>query len=184
VTGLGLNEAAGQGVDAKAEFRSGWLKHLRIVLGGAGGAAIVLGCFEVLKSEPAQAFSLLQSYGPASLIAVVAIFVTGRFLEGLNATVRESFNMVASGVQTSAEASSRTADALTRLADQGTRQAEQVERLAIYAASEFPGLYERLDRQDEVLRDLAAGVKGLHTKLTNEKTALDKKEEGEHHGSG
>jgi aldehyde:ferredoxin oxidoreductase len=65
---------------------------------------------------------------------------------------------------------------LTRLADQGTREFEQVERLAIYAAQEFPGVYQRLDRQDEVLQELAHGVKGLHTMLGNEKAALDRKD--------
>jgi hypothetical protein len=184
VTTLGLGEAASQGVDAKADFRGGWLKHLKIALGGASGTALVLGGYEVLKSQPAQAFGLLQSYGPVFLIAALVIFAGGKVLEGLTTTIRESFGLVASSVQASAAASSRTADAMTRLADQGTRQAEQIERLAIYAASEFPGLYERMDRQDEMLRELASGVKGLHTKLSNEKTALDKKQEGERDGSG
>lgn len=184
MTVLGLGEAASQGVEAKASFRAGWLKHIGVVLGGASGTAIVLGGYDILRSEPAQAFDLLRAWGPAFLLAMLAMFILGKFLDGLNSTVRESFSVVAGGVKASAEASSRTADALTRLADQGTRQAEQVERLAIYAASEFPGLYERLDRQDEVLRDLASSMKGLHTKLSNEKNALEKKQEGERDGNG
>jgi hypothetical protein len=146
-------------------FRGGWLKHVGVAIGGASGAAVILGAYEVLRAQPDRAFALLQGWGPVFLIAIVALFVTGKFLEGLNATVRESFSVVASGVQSSAEAAGRTADALTRLADQGSRQAEQVERLAIYAAQEFPGVYERFDRQDEVLKDLAASVNALRIRL-------------------
>jgi uncharacterized protein YukE len=129
----------------------------------------------------------LQGWGPAFLIALFALYVSGRFLEGLNATVRESFNVVASSVQSGAQANGRTADALTRLADQGTREFEQVERLAVYAAQEFPGVYQRLDQQDEVLQELLQrGMKGLHTLLGNEKAALDRKDRKleERDGSG
>src|ERR1035437_10268161 len=98
------------GVDSRA----GWVKHAGLAISGASGAAIVVGAYEVLKTQPEQSFKLLAGWGPTFLIVIVALFVVGRFLEGLNATVRESFNMVASGVQSSAEAGSRTADALTR----------------------------------------------------------------------
>lgn len=162
--------AAGEAVVGEAAgwiSRSGWLKHMGTAITGASGAAIVLGGYEVLTSQPERAFALLQAWGPAFLIAVIALF--------LIATIRESFSMVASGVQMSATAAGRTADALTRLAEQGGRQSEQVERLAIYAAQEFPGVYERLDRQDDVLLELVEGMKGLHSMLSKEKAALDLK---------
>jgi hypothetical protein len=147
---------------------------------------VALGAYEVLRSQPNRSFDLLQEWGPAFLVAMLAIAVGGKFLESLVQAIRESFAMVAGSVHDSAAASSRTADALTRLADQGGRQAEQVERLAIYAAQEFPGVYERLDKQDEMLLELGRGIKGLHSMLSNEKLALDRKdkESGENDGSG
>ena len=172
----------GPSTELALNFRSGWLKHIGFVIGGASGAAIAFGSYDVLRTQPDRAFNLLQSWGPAFLVSIIAIFVLGKFLDGLNSTVRESFSVVASGVESSAEAAGRTADALTKLADQGNRQAEQVERLAIYAASEFPGVYERLDSQDKVLQELVSSVKGLHSMLSKEKAALDLKESEESNG--
>jgi hypothetical protein len=158
---LGLGSLSAPKAEVALGFRSGLLKRLGVAVGGAGGAAVVLGAYEILRTQPEKAFALLQAWGPAFLIALVAIFVVGRFLDGLNSTVRESFSIVAAGVQNSAEASGRTADALTRLAEQGGRQAEHVERLAIYAAQEFPQVYERFDRQDEALSELGKSVSAI-----------------------
>jgi uncharacterized phage infection (PIP) family protein YhgE len=141
------------------------LQHAGLAISGASGAAIVVGAYEVLKVQPEQSFKLLAGWGPTFLIAIVALFVVGRFLEGLNATVRESFSMVASGVHSSAEASGRTADALTKLADQGGKQAEEVKMLAVYAAQEFPGIYERFDRQDVTLEKQTESLSALTTSM-------------------
>ena len=165
VTTLDLSGVSVPKVGVEAGFRFGWLRHIGIVMGGASGAAIVLGAYNIMTSQPHRDFALLQGWGPSFLIAIVALFVVGKFLEGMTATVRESFSLVASGVHSSAEASGRTADALTRLADHGSRQAEQVERLAIYAAQEFPGMYERFDRQDETLQDLTRSVNAIRMSL-------------------
>jgi hypothetical protein len=148
--------------DVKVGFRTGWFRHIGVAIGGASGAAAVLGGYEVLKAQPNQAFALLQGWGPTFLISILAIFVVGKFLDGLQETVRASFNVVAQGVTSSAMASGRTADALTRLADQGGKQHEEVRRLAIYAAREFPAVYERFDQLDAALKELTEGVKGLH----------------------
>lgn len=172
--GLNLKGAGSQDTSIKVGFRSGWLRHVGVAMSGAGGAAVALAGFEVLRTEPGRTFALLQAWGPEFLIAMLAILVLGKFMEGLSQTVRESFAMVASGVSASAEASSRTADALTRLAEQGGKQAQEVQRLAIYAAQEFPNVYERFDRQDAMLEklsqvtgDLAKAVVGITVRGTN-----------------
>jgi hypothetical protein len=167
--------------DVRVGFRSGWFRHIGVAISGAGGAAVVLGAYDLLRSQPAQAFDLLRAWGPTFLIALLAIFFLGKYLDGLNLTIRESFNVVASGLRSSAEAaaqsaeaSSRTADALTRLAEQGGKQAQEVSRLAIYAAQEFPSVYERFDRQDamlakqnETMGDLAKAVMSLTVRGIN-----------------
>lgn len=178
MTTLGLGQADGPGVDVKAGFRTGWLRHIGVAIGGASGAAAVLGGFEVLKQEPTQAFALLDKWGPGFLLVLVGLFVVGKLLDGLQISVEKSSTLMAAALTTSAEANGRTADALTRLAEQGGKQFEEVRRLSMYAAQEIGGVYERFDRQDAVLSELAASVKGLHTKLSNEKAALDKKSEG------
>lgn len=155
MTVLGLGSAgASPDADLRVGFRTGWFRHIGVAIGGASGAAIVLGAYDLLRSQPGPAFDLLKSWGPAFVIAMLSIFVLGKFLDGLNSTVRESFTMVAAGVRSQAEAAGRTADALTKLAEQGGEQQEEVQRLAIFAAQEFPSVYLRFDRQDAMLQEL------------------------------
>jgi hypothetical protein len=165
---LGLKEGEQAKTDVRVGFRTGWIRHIGVAIGGATGAAVVLGGYQVLRTNPSQSFSLLQAWGPTCFIAIFAIFIVGKFFEGLNSTVRESFSVVAGSVRLSAEAAGRTADALTRLADQGGKQHQEIQRLAIYAAQEFPSLYKRFDSQDEMLEnqnrtigDLAKAVMSL-----------------------
>jgi hypothetical protein len=183
VTTLGLSGDGRSKIDAQVGFRSGLLRHIGVAIGGAGGAAVALGAYEVLKSAPTQSFALLQAWGPTFLIAIFCVFVAGKFLENVNSTVRESVTVMAGELRASGEAAGRTADALSRLADQGGKQFEEVRRLSLYAAQEFPSVYERFDRQDAVLHDLASSVKGLHSKLSSEKAALEKKDEAERDGN-
>jgi len=170
VTTLDLGGVGPRRADVQVGFRSGWLRHIGVAIGGASGTAVALGCYEILRSQPDKSFQLLQVWGPAFLVAMLGILVFGKLIEALISAIRESFTMVASSVHDSAKAADRTADALTRLADQGGKQAQEVQRLAIYAAQEFPGVYERLDRQDAVmakqnqmLGEMMQGLKALST---------------------
>jgi hypothetical protein len=183
MTSLGLGQGGAPKMVPERVWLTSFLRNGGILLGGAGMLAVVDGAYQVLKAEPEQGFKLLEAWGPAFLISIVAIFVMGKFLEGINVTVSRSFEALAQGVSTSAEAAGKTAEALTMLADQGSRQAEETRRLVLYAAQEFPPLYERLDRQDEAMRqqsealkELRQGVQTLHSMLSAEKTALNKKE--------
>ena len=182
VTTLGLGGSGRPKLEAQVALRTGPFRHVGVAVAGAGGAALILGAFELLKAQPDKSFQLLQLWGPAFLVAMLAIAVAGKFLDGLLLTVRESFSVVANSVHDSAEAAGRQADALTRLADQGSRQTEEIQRLAIYSAQEFPGVYERFDRQDETLSKLATSVTGLYAMLSQQQTAH--LQEREHDGSG
>jgi hypothetical protein len=183
MTGLGLSTSSSPKVGLGIDLRAGWLKHVGLAISGASGAAIVVGAYDILRSQPDRAFALLQGWGPAFLIAILAIFAVGRIFEGLNSTVRESFSTMSAGIQSSAEAASRTASALTQLAEQGNRQVEETRRLAIYAAQEFVPMYERLDRQDELLREISQSVKGLHCVIHRETKTVECEEMGASNGS-
>jgi hypothetical protein len=155
--------------EVNANFRTGWLRHLGVAIGGASGMALALGAYEVFRTQPDKSFQLLQVWGPAFLVALLAIVVFGKlaenFVGGMIAAIRESFKMVATSVHDSAEATSRQADALTRLADQGGKQAEEVKMLALYAAQEFPGVYRRFDRQDQTLAEMGTSLRDLTTSI-------------------
>jgi hypothetical protein len=168
VTTLGLSEAAIPRAQVALGFRGGWLKHVRVALSSAGGAAIVMAIFELLQRQPTEGFRLLNVWGPWPVVVLVGVAMLGRFLSRMNDTVQTAFTAVVSSVQDQAQASSRQADAsdrqataLTRLAEQGGQQAEEVRRLAIYAAQEFPSVYERFDRQDAVLQKVTEAVNRL-----------------------
>ncbi|MDR3797976.1 MAG: hypothetical protein P4K93_07475 [Terracidiphilus sp.] len=156
------------GTEASVSFRRGWLRHLQLGLRSAGGAAIVLAIFELLQRQPIAGFGLLSVWGPWPVVVLVGLAIFGRFLSRMNDTIQAAFTAVVSSVQDQTQASSRQADAsgrqadaLTKLAEQGGQQAEEVRRLAIYAAQEFPSVYERFDRQDAVLEKVTDAVNRL-----------------------
>jgi hypothetical protein len=50
----------------EAGFRSGWLRHIGVAIGGASGAAAALGCYEsVAAASRTRASNSLQGWGPA-----------------------------------------------------------------------------------------------------------------------
>lgn len=141
-------------------FRSGWVKYLKVAASSAGGAAVVLALFTLLQREPSEGFRLLAAWGPWPFVALVGLTIAGKFLSRMNDTVQGAFGAVVTTVQGGVDAQNKTADALTRLADQGNRRQEEIERLAVYAAQEFPLVHQRLDRQDEALRSIQEAVTG------------------------
>jgi hypothetical protein len=150
MTSLGLGSSAPSG-EVAAAFKGGWVRHFKLGLSSAGGAAIVLAIFELLEKQPGEGFKLLAQWGPWPVIALVSIVIVGSFLSKMNDTISTTFGAVVTSVQQQAEATGKTADALTRLADQGGKQAQEIQRLAIFATEEFPGIYRRFDRQDAAL---------------------------------
>ena len=158
MTALGIGLTKSPEGEVAASFRRGWLRHFRVVLSSAGGAAVVLGIFELLQRQPIEGFRLLGAWGPWPIVALVALAFAGRFMSRLSDSLQTTFSALVQSTQQQASASDRQANALTKLAEQGGYQAQEVRRLAIYAAQEFPSVYERFDRQDTVLADLAKAV--------------------------
>ena len=154
--GLGLGKAPTG--EVSASFRTGWLRHIWVSLGSAGGAAVVLGIFALLERQPSNGFQLLGLWGPWPVLGLVALAILGKFMSQMSETIQTTFRAVVSSMQQgteaqakSAEANVRTSEALSRVADQGARHAQEVERLTMYAVQEFPIVHERLDKQDAML---------------------------------
>jgi hypothetical protein len=159
---LGIGAEKPSGGEVHVGFRQGAVRHAKVALTSAGSAAIVFALFSLLQHRPAEGFGLLAAWGPWPIIALVALGIGGQFLNRINDTIQSAFGAVVTSVQQGAEAQGKTADALTRLADQGSRNAQEVERMSLYAAQEFPVLWERMDRVDSMLRD-------IHEKLSGSK---------------
>ncbi len=170
MTTLGISPSVAPS-EVGVTFRRGWLQHLKLGLSSAGGAAIVLGLFELLRSQP-EGFRLLTAWGPWPVVVLVALAFLGKFLSRISDSIDSAFGAVVASVRQgadaqrqSADAQSRTADALSKLAVQGSRHAQEVERLTVYAVQEFPLLHERLDKQDQVLGSLGDSLSEIHTLL-------------------
>jgi hypothetical protein len=153
MTTQGLGEVKLPSGEITAGFRSGWIRSIRIGLSSAAGATLILAIFQLLQRQPLEGFRLLDSWGPWPVVAIIALVLAVPFLSRIQETISTTFGAIVASSHQTAEAQAKTADALTRLAEQGSGQAQDVQRLAIYAAQEFPGVYERLDKQDRVLEN-------------------------------
>jgi len=167
MAGLGFAGAA-KPMEIQARFRAGWVQYAAVTLGGAGGIAVVLAVFNLLQKQPADGFKLLVAWGPYPFIILVGLAIVGKFLSRLSDSLQTTFSAVVESSQQSASAHTETAkavttlaDATTRLAEQGGHSADEVRRLAIFAAQEFPSVYERFDRTDAALGKLTGAVTQL-----------------------
>jgi hypothetical protein len=154
--------------------KTGWFKGALVLgIGAGGGLGLMLEIAQVFGKDPREGFDVLKAWGPWALVVGLVVWLVYQLASKSIDTARDAMNAWVGTAKTQAEASTRTADALTKLAEQGGRQGEEVRRLAIYAAQEFPSLYERFDKQDETLATLVDAVKGLHVKLDEKARGRD-----------
>lgn len=154
---LGLT--ASKPTEVSVGFRRGWFRHIRVAFASAGYLAVIVLAIKMLERQPKEGFGLLVQWGPWPIIVFVFVCIIGSFLSSVNETIRMSLTSLVESGKDGAKAQARQADALSQLAGQGGRQQEEVRRLAIYAAREFPGVYERLDRQDLVLNEIVGHLR-------------------------
>ncbi len=165
--------------NARITLQRPWVKATIALSLGAGMAlSIVAVVFEFAQRYPAETFALLRQWGPWFLIITLCLVLLSNFLnkgiEGGLTVFRESTRAQmasAEAQKASAEAQNRQADAMAQLAGQGSRQAEEVRRLSIYAVREFPNIYDRFDKQDAVLDNVARSVAAIHGRLDEKREA-------------
>lgn len=153
MTVLGLSGSVPAG-EVAATFKSGWLRHIKLALSSAGGIALGMAVFSLLREQPDRGFNLLGQWGPWPVLGLVGLVMGGSFLARINETIGTTFGSVVSSVQQQAQASLLHAEALSKLAEQSGEQARETHRLAMFAAQESQSLYERLDQQDEILNSI------------------------------
>jgi hypothetical protein len=156
---LGLGHERGSGTEVRVGLRKGGLRYVSVALGGVGVVTLLLGLLRVLEANPADAFDLLRAWGPNFFIALMVTLLLGGMLGGLLTQLMETSR---DGVA----AQQRMAEAMSQIAQKDDRQAEEVRRLAVYAGRELGAIAERMDRQDDVMQQVAASLQGLHTRLS------------------
>jgi hypothetical protein len=159
-----MRDPGASGSEVGVTFRNGWVRHLRVVLSSAGGAAIILALFELIQRQPGDSFQLLTVWGPWPVVGIIGLAILGKFLSRINDSIQTAFSAAVTSVQQGSEAHIKTANALTQLAEQGGRQAQEIQRLAIYAAQEMSRISERMDDQDQMLRSIDAQLKSAQAK--------------------
>ncbi len=115
MTGLGLSGSIPSG-EVAATFKGGWLRHFKIVLSSAGGAAAAIAIFGLLEKQPEEGFKLLGQWGPWPVIGLVGLIIGSSFLSRINESIGTTFGAVGSRVQQQAQASLLHAEAVSKLA--------------------------------------------------------------------
>ncbi|HEX4039063.1 MAG TPA: hypothetical protein VHX37_13465 [Acidobacteriaceae bacterium] len=151
---FGSEQGTGRSTELRVGLRRGWFRYVNFALGSVGTVAIGIEGLRLLESDPNQAFALLRAWGPNFFIGLVIVLIVGSLLNQLMEISRD-------GVQ----AQRQMAEAMTQIAAKDDRQAEEVRRLTVYASRELGVIAERMDKQDEVMRQVAASVEGLHARL-------------------
>jgi len=138
----------GRHADVKIGFRYGWLRSVAVGLGGASVAAIVMGGYKILETQPSEAFALLRSWGPNPLIEISVVVVFGTLLQ-------QFVEIAKQGV----EAQRDMAEAMTKIAEKDDRQLQEIQTLSAYTATQAERMHRRTDRMSNLLAQIAESMK-------------------------
>jgi hypothetical protein len=140
--------------EVRVGFRRGWFRYLNIALGVPVGAAVLLGAIRILESNPKDAFTLLQSWGPGYFIGALGVVMIGGLLSQIVDISRD-------GVQ----AQRQMAEAMTAIAQKDDRQLQEIQTLAAYTAQQSERMHRRHVRMEESLAAIATKLKVPHAAL-------------------
>lgn len=131
----------------KSSLRTELVKRIALGGGWSVGAAIVFGAFELIRSEPHEAFPLLKSWGPWALVSIVGLYV-------LYDLAKILLNIGTRLVQ----AVEKLAVAQQKSADKDDRQVQEMQTLTAYTAQQSERTYQKMS-------ELADGLTALNKKL-------------------
>ncbi len=152
MTTLGLNPHSGS--ELRVGFRSGILRTFVLSLGGAGGLGLVLAAIQVAHDSPAEFFKLLQGWGAAWLIALVALY----FAWDIGKGAVGQLSKLADGVKDSAVAVNRIADRDDRERDRMVTETayvgQQLEKLLNESRADRAAQREHNERIEQLVREM------------------------------
>jgi hypothetical protein len=145
---------------AKSSLRAELVKRIALGGGWSVGAAIVFGAFELIRSEPHEAFPLLKSWGPWAIVSIVALYV-------LYDVVRMALNIGMRMVQ----AVEKLAVAQQKSADKDDRQVQEIQTLTALTAQRSEKTYAMLQQYHEGLQE---SLKRVEDKIDNKLAGAEK----------
>jgi hypothetical protein len=122
----------------------------RVALGGGWsiGAAVVFGAYDLLRTNPRDAFPLLMSWGPKAIGTIIVIYVS-----------YDLAKIVLNLVSRLVHSVEKLAVAQQKLADKDDRQVQEMQTLTAYTSQQSEKTYQKISE----IPDLIAG---LTTKFT------------------
>ena len=152
MTTLGLSSPSGE---LRIGTRSGLIRSFVLTMGGAGGIGIALATVDLAQHSPEQFFRLLQGWGAAWLIAIVALY----FAWDIGKGAVGQLGKLADGVKDSAIAVNRIADRDDRERDRMVTETayvgQQLEKLLVESRAERAAQREHNERMEHMLRQVS-----------------------------
>jgi methyl-accepting chemotaxis protein len=147
-----LNSAAA----AKTTLRAEIFKRIALGGGWSVGAAVVFGAFQLLRSNPTDAFPLLKAWGPWAIVTIVALYVfydLVRILMGIGNQLVQSVEKLAVAQQ--------------QLADKDDRQTQEMQTLTSYTAQQTERLAAKIAGVRDQLKEISDKLDLDHTSAFN-----------------
>ena len=145
---------------AKSSIRAELVKRIAMGGGWSVGAAIVFGAFELIRSEPHEAFPLLKSWGPWAIVSIIALYV-------LYDLVRMMLSIGTRLVQ----AVEKLAVAQQKSADKDDRQVQEIQTLTALTAQRSEKTYAMLQQYHEGTQEI---LRRIEDKVDNKLAGAEK----------
>ncbi len=138
---------------AKSSLRTEFVKRVALGGGWSVGASIVFGAYELLHSDPHEAFPLLKSWGPWCIVTLVALYFGYDVLKTF-------LNIGTRAVQALEE----LAMAQQKTADKDDLQLQEIQTLNAYTAAQSERMYTKLLEHFALTESLAQKMDALAPK--------------------
>lgn len=112
MTGLGLSGSGSHSGEIRVGFRTGLVRSVSVVVGGAGLVGFAIGVVELAQKQPDRFFDLLSKWGFVWLLSLVAMAL--------------AWDLAKRGIGRLSEAMTDMAVAMNRIADKDDRERDRL----------------------------------------------------------
>ena len=151
---LGLTEKETAKMEtAKSSIRTEFLKRIALGGGWSLGGSIVFGAYELLHSDPHEAFPLLKAWGPWAIVTIVALY--------FGYDVLKTFLNIGTRAVAALE---DLAVAQRKSADKDDIQLQEIQTLTAYTSQQSERMYQRASEHFELTVELSRKLDAFMSK--------------------
>jgi hypothetical protein len=129
---------------AKSSLRTDFVKKVALGGGWSVGASVVWGAYELLHSDPHEAFPLLKSWGPWCIVTIVALYFGYDVLK----TVLHIGTRAVTALEELASAQQKTAD-------KDDLQLQEIQTLTSYTSQQSERTYQKMSDHFDLTVELS-----------------------------